>query len=36
MLGQELVERISAHPDDFLRLMNDPPDEEGQAMMEMG
>ncbi|CAN0218632.1 unnamed protein product [Ascophyllum nodosum] len=32
----ELVERISAHPDDFLRLMNDPPDEEGQAMMEMG
>lgn len=33
---QELIERINQHPDDFLRLMNEPPDAEGQAMMEMG
>lgn len=30
------MERISAHPDAFLSLMNDPPDEEGQAMMDIG
>lgn len=34
--AQELIERINQHPDDFLRLMNEPPDAEGQAMMEMG
>ncbi|CAN0373236.1 unnamed protein product, partial [Ectocarpus sp. 8 AP-2014] len=32
----ELIERINQHPDDFLRLMNEPPDAEGQAIMEMG
>ncbi|CAM9628750.1 unnamed protein product [Scytosiphon promiscuus] len=32
----ELIERINEHPDDFLRLMNEPPDAVGQAMMEMG
>lgn len=30
------MERINQHPNDFLRLMNEPPDAEGQAMMEMG
>lgn len=33
---QELMEQINAHPDDFLRLMNEPPDAQGQAMMDMG
>ncbi|CAM9587186.1 unnamed protein product [Pylaiella littoralis] len=32
----ELIERINQHPDDFLRLMNEPPDAEGQAMMDLG
>ncbi|CAN0172729.1 unnamed protein product [Ectocarpus sp. 12 AP-2014] len=32
----DLIERINQHPDDFLRLMNEPPDAEGQAIMEMG
>lgn len=32
----ELMERINEHPGDFLRLMNEPPDVEGQAMMEIG
>ncbi|CAN0233823.1 unnamed protein product [Ectocarpus fasciculatus] len=32
----ELIEKINQHPDDFLRLMNEPPDAEGQAIMEMG
>ncbi|CAB1111605.1 unnamed protein product [Ectocarpus sp. CCAP 1310/34] len=32
----ELIGRINQHPDAFLRLMNEPPDAEGQAIMEMG
>ena len=30
------MERINENQGDFLRLMNEPPDVEGQAMMEMG
>eukprot|EP00904_Undaria_pinnatifida_P008574 jgi/Undpi1/4847/HiC_scaffold_19.g08200.m1 len=32
----ELMERINENQGDFLRLMNEPPDVEGQAMMDMG